>query len=79
MFTASQSATVKQLVIQQFKQFVTTEQLAAMYALDYAQYEEVVASGDFSGSYAAYFEELSDEYAQIQFLDMVAEPVILAA
>jgi hypothetical protein len=76
MFTATQAATVKQLVIKQFKQFVTQDQLAAMYALDHSQYEEIVAAGDFSGSYAAYFSEMSDPYAQIQFLDMVAEPVM---
>jgi len=78
MFTLEQSAKVKQLVIAQYGQFVTQDQLTAMYALDFAQYNEIRVEANLS-SYSAYFEELDDEYAQIQFQDMVVEPVILAA
>lgn len=78
MFTVEQSAKVKQLVINQYKQFVTNDQLTAMYALDFKQYEEIRVEANLT-SYSAYFEELDDEYAQIQFLDMVVEPVLLAA
>jgi|TARA_B110000503_G_C6750538_1_gene251391 hypothetical protein len=77
MFTADQSAKVKQLVIKKYKQFVTNDQLTAMYALDFKQYEEIRVEANYS--YSAYFEELDDEYAQIQFLDMVVEPVLLVA
>jgi|TARA_R110000851_G_scaffold42414_1_gene105375 hypothetical protein len=78
MFTVEQSAKVKQLVIKQYKQFVTNDQLTAMYALDFKQYEEIRVEANLT-SYSAYFEELDDEFAQIQFLDMVVEPVLLAA
>tara|TARA_B110000908_G_scaffold138436_1_gene164574 strand:+ start:2579 stop:2815 length:237 start_codon:yes stop_codon:yes gene_type:complete len=78
MFTVEQSAKVKQLVINQYKQFVTNDQLTAMYALDFKQYEEIRVEANLT-SYSAYFEELDDEFAQIQFLDMVVEPVLLAA
>jgi len=75
MFTAEQSAKVKQLVIQQYNQFVTADQLTAMYALDFKQYNEIRVEANID-SYSAYFEELDDEWAQIQFLDCVVDPVI---
>ena len=77
MFTATQAATVKQLVIQQFKQFVTQDQLAAMYALDHAQYTQLVQNGEFEGTYSEYFGDLLEDYlADFSFIDSVAEPVM---
>ena len=77
MFTVEQSAKVKQLVIKQYKQFVTNDQLTAMYALDFAQYNEIREEANLP-SYSAYFEELDDEFALMQFQDMVIEPVLAA-
>jgi len=78
MFTAEQSAKVKQLVIQQRNQFVTADQLTAMYALDFKQYNDIRVEADID-SYSAYFEELDDEWGEAQFLDCVVDPVINAS
>lgn len=80
MFTASQAAQVKQVVINNLGRFVTFEQLQAMYNLDYAQYTQLVQNGEFEGTYSEYFGNLLEDYlADFSFLDCVAEPVLQSA
>ena len=80
MFTASQAAQVKQVVINNLGRFVTFDQLQAMYNLDYAQYTQLVQNGEFEGTYSEYFGNLLEDYlADFSFLDCVAEPVLQCA
>lgn len=80
MFTASQAAQVKQVVINNLGRFVTFDQLQAMYNLDYAQYTQLVQNGEFEGTYSEYFGNLLEDYlADFSFLDCVAEPVLQSA
>lgn len=80
MFTPSQAAQVMQLVRRDLKQFVTQDQLQAMYDLDHAQYTQLVQSGDFEGTYDEYFGNILEDYlADFSFLDCVAEPILRSA
>jgi hypothetical protein len=79
MFTQSQAAQVKQLVIRDRGQFVTEDQLQAMYDLDHAQYTEIVNEGLFEGTYSEYFGNILEDYlADFSFLDCVVDEVLAA-